>query len=371
MPHRLVENQSALLPPPSAGQDIQFARAFAILREAIAQRAFPGASVAITHKGELLALKAFGRFTYDADSPAVSSDAIFDLASVTKVVATTALAMLLYERGLLNPGQKLVEILPEFAGADARRSAVTLRMILAHSSGIPAYVKLFQQTQSRDELISAAMQVPLTADPGTRAEYSDIGFILLGVALERITGQSLGDLCQNEIFSPLKLRTMRFTPPQEWRNLIPPTADDRGFRHRLIQGEVNDENAWVMCGVAAHAGCFATASDVAAFAECMLGGAPALFQPQTVELFTRRESTPAGTSRALGWDTPSPPSQSGRYFSPGSFGHLGYTGTSLWIDPQRQLSVTLLTNRTWPDAGSQLIKQVRPAFHDAVVEALM
>jgi CubicO group peptidase (beta-lactamase class C family) len=138
----------------------------------------------------------------------------------------------------------------------------------------------------------------------------------------------------------------------------------------VIQGEVNDENAWVMGGVAGHAGLFSTAYDVAVFAEFMLRGGAPLLDLHTVELFTRRERHPANTSRALGWDTPSPPSQSGRYFSPDSYGHLGFTGTSLWIDPKRHLSVTLLTNRTWPDRSSQAIKQIRPAFHDAVVEAL-
>ncbi|MCU1334390.1 MAG: beta-lactamase, partial [Candidatus Angelobacter sp.] len=142
------------------------------------------------------------------------------------------------------------------------------------------------------------------------------------------------------------------------------------FRHRLIQGEVNDENAYVLGGVAAHAGCFSTALDVSVCAQCMLRAGAPLVKKETLEIFTCRQDLPAGTSRALGWDTPTQPSQSGRHFSSRSYGHLGYTGTSLWIDPDRQLSVTLLTNRTWPDRGSQSIKQIRPAFHDAVIEAL-
>ena len=149
-----------------------------------------------------------------------------------------------------------------------------------------------------------------------------------------------------------------------------PTADDRTFRKRIIQGEVQDENASVMGGVAPHAGLFSTASDIATFANAMLNGGAPMIRTETLGLFTRREESPAGTSRALGWDTPSSPSQSGKYFSPSSFGHLGYTGTSLWIDPERQISITLLTNRTWPDCSNQAIKEVRPAFHDAVMEAL-
>jgi CubicO group peptidase (beta-lactamase class C family) len=163
---------------------------------------------------------------------------------------------------------------------------------------------------------------------------------------------------------------MTYKPAKDWQPTIPPSVDDQAFRHRIVQGEVNDENAWVMGGVAGHAGVFATARDVSVFAQCMLRGGEPLVRPATVELFTRREEFPLGTSRALGWDTPSQPSQSGAHFSSRAYGHLGYTGTSLWIDPERQLSVTLLTNRTWPDRGSQGIKQIRPAFHDAVVEAL-
>ena len=140
------------------------------------------------------------------------------------------------------------------------------------------------------------------------------------------------------------------------------------YRERIIQGEVNDENASAMGGVAGHAGLFGDALSVARFAQCLLRGGQPLFQPETVELFTTRQPTPQGTSRTLGWDTPSAPSQSGTRFSPRSFGHLGYTGTSLWCDPERGLSVTLLTNRTWPDAANQAIKQLRPRVHDAIVE---
>ncbi len=353
-------------------QDEQFHRAFELLTHGIEQHAFPGASIAVTHQGALVALKGLGRFTYDPTSPLVSSQTIYDLASVTKVVATTALCMVLYERGLLHLDQKLIEILPEFAGSgdDPRRQSVTLRMVLAHSSGLPAYVKLFERTSSPDELIAEALRTSLTADPGTRAEYSDIGFILLGKVIEKLSGQSFEQLCRQQIFSSLGLEHMTFTPPADWKPKIPPTVDDRSFRHKIVQGEVHDENAWTMGGVAGHAGCFSTARDVARFSDCMLRGGTPLIHAETIQLFTQRQSVPAGTSRALGWDTPSQPSQSGRYFSPRSFGHLGYTGTSLWIDPERQLSVTLLTNRTWPDCGSQLIRQIRPAFHDAIVEAL-
>ena len=353
-----------------AAQDERFCDAFAILERAIGNRAFPACSVAITLGGELIAQKALGHFTYEISSPEVSNGTIFDLASLTKVVATTSMAMILYERGVLDLGAPVVAIIPEFGAADALRAQVTLRMLLAHSSGLPAYEKLFLRAHSRDELLHAALTTELTAAPGTHAEYSDIGFIILGVALERLADEPLQVFCQREVFGPLAMSHTTFSPAKTLRDLIPPTADDRTFRKRVIQGEVQDENASVLGGVAGHAGLFSTAGDLALFAHSVLNGGYPILRPETVLLFTRRESAPNKTSQALGWDTPSSPSQSGKYFGPRSFGHLGYTGTSLWLDPDRQLSITLLTNRTWPDCQNQSIKQVRPAFHDAVVEAL-
>jgi CubicO group peptidase (beta-lactamase class C family) len=243
-------------------------------------------------------------------------------------------------------------------------------MLLAHSSGLPAYEKLFLRAQTREALLQAAFTTPLAAVPGTRTEYSDIGFIILGVALERLADESLATFCQREIFGPLGMTRTTFNPASGLKDSIPPTADDCTFRHRIIQGEVQDENASALGGIAGHAGLFSTAEDLAIFAHAMLNGGHPILRPETVELFARRESAPEGTSRALGWDTASAPSQSGKYCSPRSFGHLGYTGTSLWIDPDRQLSIALLTNRTWPDCQNQAIKRVRPAFHDAVMEAL-
>jgi serine-type D-Ala-D-Ala carboxypeptidase len=354
-------------------QDEVMASAFSILQVAIAQRAFPSASVAITHHGRLVASKAFGRFTYEPSSSVVTPAMLFDLASLTKVVATTSMAMILYERGLLDLDAPVTAIVSEFISdleKDLRRHDVTLRMLLTHSSGLPAYEKLFLKAHTRDPLLGAAFTAPLAADPGSRAVYSDIGFIVLGAALERLADEALDRFCQREVFAPLAMTNTTFNPPTEIRAQIPPTADDLTFRKRMIQGEVQDENASVLGGVAAHAGVFSTAADLARFAHCMLNGGRVIFSPETVNLFTRRESAPVGTSRALGWDTPSVPSQSGKYFSERAFGHLGYTGASLWIDPARELSIVLLTNRTWPDCANQAIKQVRPLFHDAVGEAV-
>lgn len=385
-------------------QERIFGTAFAAIEDAIAARSFPAASIAVTQAGNLVALKAFGTPVYKEDfesAPALSRSlrlepapsllkdgdfdfpitpgTLFDLASLTKPIATTTMAMILYERGLLELEAPISGTVPEFLTSDARRRTVTFRMLLAHSSGLPAYEKLFLKARSRVQLLEAAFAVPLAADPGTRAEYSDIGFILLGLALERLAEEPLHTFCQREIFGPLGMSNTTFNPSVDMRSKIPPTADERErpgsaqpqstFRGRIVQGEVQDENAFVLGGVAGHAGLFSTAEDVAQFAHAMIAGSP-LVRPETVAFFTRRESEPAGTSRTLGWDTPSQPSQSGSHFGPHSYGHLGYTGTSLWIDPDRQLSITLLTNRTWPDCSNHAIKQVRPKVHDAGVEAL-
>ncbi len=351
-------------------QDEVFAAAFEVLSKAVNSRVFPGASLAVTHEGKLIALKGLGNFTYESNSPRVMAETIYDLASVSKVVVTTTMAMILYERGELDLDLPLVALIPQFASEDDRRNEITLRMVLAHSSGLPAYVKLFEHARTPGELLRAACGVPLVADPGTRAEYSDIGFILLGQALAQIAEEPIDRFAQHHILGPLGMVHSTFNPPAGWRARIPPTVDDPAFRHRLIQGEVHDENASVLGGVAGHAGLFGSAYDLAVFAHCMLKGGAPILRPETIGLFTRREQTPPGSSRALGWDTPSNPSQSGKYLSPSSFGHLGYTGTSLWIDPVRRLSISLLSNRTWPDNKNQAIKEVRPRFHDAVIDCL-
>jgi serine-type D-Ala-D-Ala carboxypeptidase len=394
---RARRNTSTLVPAFDK-QDEQFSAAFSILREAITQRAFPAASTAVTYEGRLVAVKSFGAFVYpEPGAPLltdfgrsgggqVSHGTLFDLASLTKPVATTTVAMILYERGQLELDAPIAAIIPEFVGgqSDPLRRSVTFRHLLAHCSGLPAYEKLFLKAHSRDELLRGAFRAPLTSDPVSHAEYSDIGFIILGVALERIAEESLDAFCQREIFGPLGMSNTTFNPPAAIRQQIPPSADERQepsgsdtavgqsrtFRNRIIQGEVQDENAFVLGGVAGHAGLFCTANDIARYAETMLTGGNPILLPDTISLFTHRESFPPDTTRTLGWDTPSTPSQSGKHFGPRSYGHLGYTGTSLWIDPDRQLSITLLTNRTWPDCSNQAIKQVRPKFHDAIVEAL-
>lgn len=334
----------------------RFRVAFKVLEDAIAQRAFPAASVAVLYRDEIVGLRGFGRHTYDLGAPPVSAQTIFDIASVSKVVATTTAAAILFERGKL-----------ELDGKVPGRDDLTIRGLLTHTSGLPAYIKLYEKTTDRAQLLKLAYATPLEAAPGTRTEYSDIGFIILGDVLERVAGEALDTFSQREIFTPLELRDTQFRPAAEIKFKVAPTRDDHYFRNRVIQGEVNDENASVLDGVAGHAGVFSTAYDIALFADCWLSGGAPILNPETVAAFTRRQS---GTVRALGWDRPTPPSSSGKHFSAESFGHLGYTGTSLWCDAEKQLAIVLLTNRTWPDASNQMIKQIRPAFHDAIVEAL-
>jgi CubicO group peptidase (beta-lactamase class C family) len=290
--------------------------------------------------------------------------------------------MLLYQNGQVSLEERLAQILPAFAQGEATggaRHQVTLRMLLAHASGLPGYVRLFAGAGGREQLLDACTRLPLEAAPGSRAEYSDPGFILLGRALEVIAGEKLEVFCAREVFTPLGMTSTCFRPPAGWRSAIPPTEEDSTFRHRIIQGEVQDENCFVLGGVGGHAGLFSNALDPLLYAQCLLGhhGSPGrtpqgkqLFTAETIQLFTTRAALPPASSQALGWDTPSQPSSSGRFFSPHTAGHLGYAGTSLWIDFERCVAIVLLTNRTWPNRQSQAIRMIRPAFHDAVMEAL-
>jgi serine-type D-Ala-D-Ala carboxypeptidase len=368
----------------AAGPKRQFANAYQVLADAIAAHAFPGCAFGVLAGGRVQLDDALGHFTYDEDSPIVRPETVYDIASLTKVVATTAAAMLLAQRGQLDLETPLGELLPGFVvgrppGQSARH--VKLHHLLAHSSGLPGYVEFFRTAQTPAALYRACLELPLEAEPGTRAEYSDPGFILLGKALEVLTRECLDSWVRREVFTPLGLTSTGFCPAPAARAAIPPTEEDATLRFRQIQGEVQDENAWLLKGVAGHAGLFSNVPDLLNFAQAILASAagnqpegptPRLFESSVVEQFATRQP-PEGSSRALGWDTPSEHSSSGRYFSKRSIGHLGYSGCSLWIDLDAAVAVVLLTNRTWPDRGAdaaRLIREVRPTFHDAVRAAL-
>ena len=369
------------LPAAGSSSPGRFAAATAVLDEAIAAHAFPCCAFGVLSGDKVVLHGAQGHFTYEETSPVVTPQTVFDLASVTKVVSTTAMAMLLHQRGQLDLDTPLGEVLPGFIsgrtpGDPAHQ--VTLRHLLAHSSGLPGYVEFFRTAATPAELFRACMQLPLETEPGTRTEYSDPGFILLGKALEICACGPLQAWTLREIFQPLGMMSTGFAPAPSAQLLIPPTEEDTNFRRQRIQGEVQDENAWVLKGVAGHAGLFSNVPDLLRFSAEILNSAPEtvppggrtnLFALDTVELFARRQG-PEGSSRALGWDTPSKNSSSGGHFSPHSIGHLGYSGCSLWIDLDVAVAVVLLTNRSWPDRKCQLIKEIRPAFHDAVRRAL-
>jgi len=362
-----------------------FEPVYDVLNDAIHAHTFPGCAFGVLRGGEaggeVLLEDALGHFTYEEDSPAVTPGTLYDIASLTKVVATTAAAMLLVQRGQLDLEIPLGELLPGFVigrGPGTHAHHVKVRHLLAHNSGLPGYVEFFRTATSPAALFRSCLELPLQADPGARSEYSDPGFILLGKALEVVLREPLSSWVRREVFAPLGLEHTFFCPPVEARALIPPSEDDIGFRKRRIQGEVQDENAWILKGAAGHAGLFSNVSDLLRFGGEVLramawNGAGSetqgLFERATVELFAERQSPP-GSSRALGWDTPSAYSSAGKHFSANSIGHLGFSGCSLWIDLDARLVVVLLSNRTWPDRSNQAIRAMRPVFHDAVREAL-
>ena len=363
--------------PDEVSANPRFPSAHRVLLEAIEERAFPGAAYGVLLRGEILTIGAAGRFTYDPADMRVRPETIFDMASVSKVIATTAMAMRLWQSGQLDLDEPIGARLPEFSLDPAKRN-ITARMLLAHSSGLPAYERLFERCHSSAELLAACLQMPLEAPPETQTVYSDIGFILLGHLLEVIAGESINHYCPREIFAPLEMTSTLYCPPSELSPSIPPTAIDSPIRHRVLQGEVHDDNCYVLGGVSGHAGIFSNVADTLRFAACILRGGAPIFQPQIVSSFAAPHVLSNCASgqhpRALGWDIPSPPSSSGQFFSAHSVGHLGYTGTSLWIDLDRQLAVVLLTNHTFPgnqsDGVSKQIQQVRPRFHNALIHEL-
>jgi len=376
MENAMVERIS---PPSGSGE--RFSAAYRVLRDAISAQAFPGCAFGVLAGGDLVLQDGLGRFTYEEDSPDVTQRTVYDVASLTKVVATTSTAMLLWQRGQLDLDTPLGELLPGFVvGRQAEEHARFIRLehLLAHNSGLPGYVEFFRTVTTPAELYRVCLELPIQAEPGTRAEYSDPGFILLGKALEVLTGESIAHWVRREVLEPLGMHASGFNPAPAARQSIPPTEEDTTLRHRRIQGEVQDENAWLLKGAAGHAGLFSNVPDLLRFSKAILHPRPRtgvaqdprdLFEAATIEHFAERQP-PLGSSRALGWDTPSVNSSSGNHFSAHSIGHLGYSGCSLWIDLDSRIAVVLLTNRTWPDRQSQLIREVRPAFHDAIRSAL-
>ncbi|MGB0036606.1 MAG: glycoside hydrolase family 3 N-terminal domain-containing protein [Candidatus Acidiferrales bacterium] len=374
---RVAANPMTLNPAPGAMSD-RLKSAFDLLDRAVADGAFPGGVLAVGLRNTCV-VRAFGKLSSDANASAVNTETIYDLASLTKPIVTATAVMMLVERKRLALGAPIARLLPEWNSAaksdpdPAWRELVTMKMLLLHDAGLAAHRDFFLDARSRPHVLARVMAEPLEREPGKQIEYSDLGFILLGEIVERVTGESLDAFAQENIFAPLAMHESFFNPPPALHARIAPTEDDVQFRKRLLHGEVHDENSWAMGGIAGHAGLFSTAADVAAFAQMILNGGiyahRRLLARATIQEFATRVKI-GDSARALGWDVPTEPSSTGRYFSPRSFGHNGFTGTSLWLDPERGLFVVLLTNRVHPTRANEKIRQVRPALHDAVLEAL-
>jgi beta-N-acetylhexosaminidase len=342
-----------------------------LIPEWIDKRAFPGASVAVGYRGQLAFHKAYGKLDYSRSAAAAGTETIYDLASLTKVITATTLAMQLFDRGQLKLEYAVSRFFPSFT--ENGRDKITVGHLLTHSSGLPAHLPLYKDLTGKQQFIRKILQVPLEYEPGTKAIYSDLGIILLGDIIEKVAGATLDQLASRQIFQALGMTHTFFRPGASLKTLVAPTENDP-WRGRLLQGEVHDENAYAMGGVSAHAGLFGNSGDLAVFCQMLLNGGVydhrRIVRPSTLEKFTRRQNSPEGSSRALGWDTPSPAGSAGSLMSPSSFGHTGFTGTSIWIDPARELFVVLLTNRVHPTRDNNAIREVRRLVADAVVNAL-
>jgi CubicO group peptidase (beta-lactamase class C family) len=359
------------VPPEDAGfRSGAMAAVDGIVDEALAAKAFPGGVLAVGKDATLVHLQPFGRFSYDEGAPAVKADTVYDIASLTKVVATTTMAMILVDEGKLDLAKPVSAFVPAFHGG--AKDKVTVEQLLTHSSGIEWWAPLYREVRGKEEFLRRVEAMDLAYEPGTKSVYSDLGFVLLGEVLERVAGEPLDAFVGRRLFAPLGMKATRFCPGPDLLPCIAPTERD-AWRGRVVRGEVDDENAFALGGVAAHAGLFSTAGDLARFAQMLLNGGvydhQRIVSRGTVERFTKRAGV-ADSSRAYGWDTPHPASSAGDLLSPRAFGHTGFTGTSLWIDPERNLFIILLTNRVHPTRENDAIRQVRRRVADAVVGGL-
>lgn len=354
-------------------QDTRFRIAFDAVDGWICQGAFPGAVLAVGQHGSLLALKAFGRIEYTPDSSPITADEIFDLASVSKVIGTTSAAAILYDEHKLLLDAPVVSYVPEFAGTPDH-GEVTIRELLTHSSGIPTPGLMYQKASNKIGILQQIYAVPLATLPGTWFKYRDPNFILLGDVIERLSAQPLDVFLHKHVFGPLGMTSTEYKPSQNLLGRIAPTEMDGVLRHHVVRGEVHDENCYTMGGVCGHAGLFSTAGDLAIYAQMLLNGGiygdKRIFQESTVELFTRRQNIPVDSTRALGWDTPAADSFAGGLASPHAVLHTGFTGTSVYIDFERDAFIVLLTNRVYPTRKNEEIAPARLDIHTAVLQAL-
>jgi CubicO group peptidase (beta-lactamase class C family) len=339
-----------------------------IVRRGITAGGYPGASVVVGRNGYSVFEKGYGRLGWTTGSAAVVPDeSVYDLASLTKVVGTATAAMILYDEGRLELDAPVAKYLPAFSGGT--KDLVTVRQLLTHTSGLPAGRDLRRLASSAWEARQLVIGTPLTCNPGRCLVYSDLGADVLGFTIESITGQGLDAFLDERVFAPLGMSDTHFRPDAAMRDRIAPTevSSPRGY---AIRGEVHDENAWALGGVAGHAGLFSTAADLSLFAQMMLNrgtlNGVRIVSDSAVARFTTRTT---GT-RALGWDTSDGEGSAGVHMGERAFGHTGFTGTSLWIDPDRDLFVILLTNRVHAARArrpAKVIADVRADLADAAV----
>jgi len=356
-----------------------------VLLDCLAVRACPAVVCQVGRLSGPLWTESFGRLTYDSLAPEATVATIFDLASLTKVISTSSVAMAMVQDGRLSLDTPVSQVLEGWRGFDQEhdRESVTVRHLLEHSSGLPAHVPLWERLVGRNAFLNALAAVPLERPPGGRAVYSDVGFLLLGFVLEHVAGRPL-DVLWNDVWSDTcggraSLPDLVYSPGPELRERIAPTelvASRRGAG-RVLQGAVHDENAAALGGVAPHAGLFGTAGAVGLFASAVLRSftetpsteARPMATQAVMRQFAQRSVVP-GSSRALGWDTMLPTSSCGARLSASAIGHTGFTGTSLWVDWERDLYVVLLTNRVHPTRDNERFLPFRARFHDAVMEDL-
>lgn len=363
----------------------------AAILSALADSAASGAALAVVRRGQLVRLRGYGRLDWDPDAPPATPASIFDLASLTKVVGTTTAAVLLAQRGALGLDAAVASHLPWWDDGDPTKSQVTLRQLLLHRAGLPPFRRFYLEMTGRDAYRDAIGALALDHPPDQRAVYSDIGLMTVGFVAEQLSGRLLDDFLRDQVWAPLGMGDTDFNPPPHLWDRIATTEIDTVYRGYHVHGEVHDENAHAIGGVAGHAGLFSSARDLAVFVQMMLDrgvAAPcradaesatpcnrprpspvAVFEPGWVDRITRRHSPES--SRALGWDTPSGRSSAGDWFSARSFGHTGYTGTSIWIDPVLDLGVVLLTNRVNPTRDNGKHVPLRRRVHDLAARAVM
>ncbi len=363
------------------------------LQAGVADGTFPGAVLAVRYRGDVLYEQAVGRLSYEPAAGPATVRTLYDLASLTKPLATATAVLFLAQHGRLTLESRLDQWIGAFDGMPL--GAVSLFHLLTHSSGLPGwrpfYVRLpadgilhvgtVDRERAQAATIAYIRNEALLYPMGTRSLYSDLGFMLLGFIIEHITKESLADFCERELFMPLGARSVMYLPNGEvdrdgrFGEEYPIAATEHDpWRGRLLCGEVHDENAYALGGIAGHAGLFGTARGVLALSSAWLAaylGEPSVLDAKLVRRFVTRQRAIPDSSWALGWDTPSPPSSSGACFSDSSFGHLGYTGTSLWIDPSCRLEVVLLSNRVHPTRRNERIRQFRPHIHDVVYRTIV